>query len=95
MFFDFGDEYIFVELMLLGILQGKDKGLQVLKDLGLINDGLCIVIIDLCKGCKVIDQSVEESYNVLVKFVINFNERVENGKFDFIIGCDEEMCWVF
>ncbi|MEL6659640.1 MAG: ATP-dependent chaperone ClpB [Bacteroidota bacterium] len=88
---DFGDEYISVELMLLGILQGKGKGAQLLKDMGLTNDGLRTAIIELRKGRKVTDQSAEESYNALSKFAINLNERAENGKLDPIIGRDEEM----
>jgi ATP-dependent Clp protease ATP-binding subunit ClpB len=88
---DFEDEYISVELMLLGILQGKDKGGQILKDMGLTNDGLRAAIIDLRKGSKVTDQSAEESYNALKKFAINLNDRAESGKLDPIIGRDEEM----
>jgi ATP-dependent Clp protease ATP-binding subunit ClpB len=88
---DFEDEYISVELMLLGILQGEDKGGQILKDMGLTNDGLRAAIVALRKGRKVIDQSAEESYNALKKFGINLNERAETGKLDPIIGRDEEM----
>lgn len=88
---DFEDEYISVELMLLGILQGEDKGGQILKDMGLTNDGLRAAIIDLRKGRKVTDQSAEESYNALKKFAINLNEQAESGKLDPIIGRDEEM----
>ncbi|WP_367391541.1 ATP-dependent chaperone ClpB [Lewinella sp. LCG006] len=88
---DFEDEYISVELMLLGILQGEDKGGQILKDMGLTNDGLRAAIVDLRKGRKVTDQSAEESYNALKKFAINLNERAESGKLDPIIGRDEEM----
>ncbi len=88
---DFEDEYISVELMLLGILQGEDKGGQILKDMGLTNDGLRAAIVDLRKGRKVTDQSAEESYNALKKFGINLNEQAESGKLDPIIGRDEEM----
>jgi ATP-dependent Clp protease ATP-binding subunit ClpB len=88
---DFEDEYISVELMLLGILQGEDKGGQILKDMGLTNDGLRAAIVDLRKGRKVTDQSAEESYNALKKFAINLNEQAESGKLDPIIGRDEEM----
>ena len=77
--------------MQLGILQGKGKGAQLLKDMGLTNDGLRTAIIELRKGRKVTDQSAEESYNALSKFAINLNERAENGKLDPIIGRDEEM----
>lgn len=88
---DFGDEYISIELMLLGILQGKDKGAQLLKNLGATNDALRAAITELRKGRKVTDQSAEESYNALKKFAVNLNEAAETGKLDPIIGRDEEM----
>ncbi|MEM1214952.1 MAG: AAA family ATPase, partial [Bacteroidota bacterium] len=88
---DFGDEYISLELMLLGVIQGKDKGAQVLKDAGATNDGLQAAIKELRKGATVQDQSAEESYNALQRFAINLNERAELGKLDPIIGRDEEM----
>ncbi len=88
---DFGDEFISIELILLGILQGKDKGGQLLKDLGATNDNLRTAIAGLRKGRKVTDQSAEESYNALKKFAINLNESAETGKLDPIIGRDEEM----
>ncbi|MEL6866614.1 MAG: ATP-dependent chaperone ClpB [Bacteroidota bacterium] len=88
---DFGDEYISIELMLLGILQGKDKGGMILKDLGASDKGLRAAIKELRKGRTVNDQHTEEQYNALAKFAINLNERAENGKLDPIIGRDEEI----
>jgi ATP-dependent Clp protease ATP-binding subunit ClpB len=88
---DFEDEFISLELILLGILQGKDKGGQLLKDMGATNDGLHAAIKELRKGRKVTDQSAEESYNALSRFAINLNEQAESGKLDPIIGRDEEM----
>ncbi len=89
---DFGDEFISIELILLGIVQGTtDKGAKILKDLGATNDDLRAAILDLRKGKKVTDQSAEESYNALKKFAINLNEHAETGKLDPIIGRDEEM----
>lgn len=88
---DFGDEFISIELMLLGILSGNDKGAQILKEEGATLDGLESAILELRKGRKVTDQSAEESYNALNKFAINLNERAESGKLDPIIGRDEEI----
>jgi ATP-dependent Clp protease ATP-binding subunit ClpB len=87
----FEDEFISIELILLGILQGTDKGGQLLKDLGATNDGMQAAIKELRKGRKVTDQSAEETYNSLKKFGINLNEQAESGKLDPIIGRDEEM----
>ncbi|MCB0613913.1 MAG: type VI secretion system ATPase TssH, partial [Phaeodactylibacter sp.] len=57
---DFGDEYISIELILLGILTGKDKGGQILREQGASEEGLRAAIEELRKGRKVTDQSAEE-----------------------------------
>ncbi len=87
----FDDEFISIELMLLGILQGKDKGATLLKDLGATEKELLAAIKELRKGRKVTDQHSEDQYNALGKFAINLNERAESGKLDPIIGRDEEI----
>ena len=86
-----GDDYISVELMLLGILKGKDKGANILKSLGATEKGLLAAIKELRKGTKVKDQSADNQYNALAKFGINLNERAENGQLDPIVGRDEEI----
>ncbi len=86
-----GDDYISVELMLLGILKGKDKGANILKSLGATEKGLLSAIKELRKGTKVKDQSADNQYNALAKFGINLNERAENGQLDPIVGRDEEI----
>jgi len=87
----FGDEYISIELIVLGILQGTDQGARLLKDQGATEKGLVDAINELRKGKKVTDQSAEESYNALRKFGVNLNEKAESGKLDPIIGRDEEI----
>jgi ATP-dependent Clp protease ATP-binding subunit ClpB len=88
---DFGDEYISIELILLGILKGDDKGGRILKEEGVTEKSLKAAIEELRKGRKVTDQSAEDSYNALNKYAINLNERAESGKLDPIIGRDEEI----
>jgi len=88
---DFGDEYISIELILLGILKGDDKGGRILKEEGVTEKSLKAAIQELRKGRKVTDQSAEDSYNALNKYAINLNERAESGKLDPIIGRDEEI----
>ena len=87
----FGDEYISIELILLGIIQGTDEGAKILKSLGANEKGLEAGITELRKGRKVTDQSTDGSYNALNKFAVNLNERAESGKLDPIIGRDEEI----
>jgi ATP-dependent Clp protease ATP-binding subunit ClpB len=88
---DFGDEFISVELILLGILGGKDKGAKLLKEMGATEDGMKAAILELRKGRKVTDQHADNQYNALKKFGINLNEQAESGKLDPIIGRDEEI----
>jgi ATP-dependent Clp protease ATP-binding subunit ClpB len=88
---DFGDEYISVELILLGIIKGNDKGGRILKEMGVTEKDFRAAINELRKGRKVTDQNAEDSYNALNKYAINLNERAENGKLDPIIGRDEEI----
>lgn len=88
---EFGDEYISVELILLGILQGKDKGARILKELGATEKAMKEAIQELRKGKAVTDQHADSQYNALKKYAINLNERAESGKLDPIIGRDEEI----
>lgn len=46
----FGDEFVSVEHLLLGIVQGKDDAAKLLKDAGLTEKGLIAAIKDLRKG---------------------------------------------
>ncbi|MCA0333551.1 MAG: ATP-dependent chaperone ClpB [Bacteroidetes bacterium] len=88
---DFGDEFISLELLLYGILQGSDRTARLLKDKGLTTAGLKTAIQELRKGNKVNSQSGDSGYNSLSKYAINLNERAESGKLDPIIGRDEEI----
>jgi len=88
---EYGDEFISLELILIGILKGKDKGAQILKDLGVTEKGLKAAILEMRKGSKVDSQSSGGEYNALKKYGINLNERAESGKLDPIIGRDEEI----
>ncbi len=88
---EFGDDFISIELILLGILQGNDDGAKALKGHGATEKGLKAAIKELRKGSKVKDQNAENQYNSLSKFGINLNERAESGKLDKIIGRDEEI----
>ena len=88
---EFQDEYISLELILVGILKGKDKGAQILKDLGATEKGIKGAITELRKGRKVTEQSSGDEYNALKKYAVNLNERAESGKLDPIVGRDEEI----
>ena len=86
-----GDEFIAVEIVLLGIVSGSDKTAKLLRENGATEKALQAAIDALRKGRKVTDQSTENQYNALGKYAINLNEQAESGKLDPIIGRDEEI----
>jgi ATP-dependent Clp protease ATP-binding subunit ClpB len=88
---EFGDEYVAVEHLLLGILKTKDSASQVLFDAGVTEKGMKTAILELGKGSKATTASAEETYNALRKYAINLNDRARNGKLDPVIGRDEEI----
>ncbi|GJM35677.1 MAG: chaperone protein ClpB [Saprospiraceae bacterium] len=87
----FGDEYVALEHLMLGIISVKDSVSQMLKDSGLTEKNLKAAINELRKGKKVTTSSAETSYNALNKYAVHLNERARNGKLDPVIGRDEEI----
>ena len=88
---DFGDEFISIDLILMGIIMGNDKASTILKNQGVTADKMKTAILELRKGRKVTDQNAENQFNSLKKFAVDLNERAEAGKLDPIIGRDEEI----
>src|SRR6201994_3649277 len=87
----FGDEFVSVEHLLLGVLQGNDNTAKLLKDAGLTEKGLIAAIKDLRKGSTVNSQTTEATFNALNKYAKNLNELARQGKLDPVIGRDEEI----
>lgn len=88
---DFGDEFVSIEHLLLGVLEAGDQVSQLMKDNGIKKDNLLAAIKELRKGEKVTSQSQEETYNALSKYGKNLNKMAEDGKLDPVIGRDEEI----
>ncbi len=88
---DFGDEFVAVEHIILGLLAGSDKTAQVLKDVGFAEKGLIASIKELRGGAKVTDQNAESKYRSLERYSKNLNELAKKGKIDPVIGRDEEI----
>ncbi len=88
---DFGDEFVAVEHILLGILAGSDKTAQILKGAGFYEKTLKTAIKELRGGEKVTDQNAEAKYRSLERYSINLNDRAKKGKIDPVIGRDEEI----
>lgn len=87
----FGDEFVAVEHLLLGLVQTRDQVSQMLKDNGLKESELVAAIKDMRKGNKVKSQSAENTYNALNKYAVNLNEKAKSGKLDPVIGREEEI----
>lgn len=87
----FKDEFLSVEVLLLGIVQGRDKVASLLKEMGFTENILKKAITELRAGTNVTDQNAESKYKSLERFSTNLNELAKKGKIDPVIGRDEEI----
>ncbi|WP_138990843.1 ATP-dependent chaperone ClpB [Larkinella sp. C7] len=89
---EFGDEYVSIELILLGLSGGKDAVATLLKDVGFTEKVLKEAIKELRgKNNPVKDPNAEAKYRSLERYSKNLNELAEKGKIDPVIGRDEEI----
>ncbi|MCF8365427.1 MAG: ATP-dependent chaperone ClpB [Bacteroidales bacterium] len=88
---DFGDDFVSIEHILLGLLSVKDKTSFLLNQNGIDKNNLLNAIKDLRKGESVKSQSAEDTYNALNRYARNLNELAASGKLDPVIGRDEEI----
>jgi len=86
-----GDQYVSVEHLLMGLLDGSDSVSRLMKDSGISHKELDEAIKALRKGSKVDSQTAEDTFNSLNRFAVNLNERAKLGKLDPVIGRDEEI----
>jgi ATP-dependent Clp protease ATP-binding subunit ClpB len=88
---EFGDEFVAVELLLLGLLNAGDSVSTLLKDAGVNEKDLKKAINELRGDKKVTSQGAEAQYNALNKYAKNLNELAKAGRLDPVIGRDEEI----
>ena len=89
---EFGDEFVSVELLYLGLLAGKDATAQAMKDAGLKEKELKAAIKELRGNNNTVkDQNAEATYRSLERYSKNLNEMAKKGKIDPVIGRDEEI----
>ena len=86
-----GDEYVTLEVMLMGLFKSNNSVSTILKDAGVNEKDLSLAIQELRKGKKATEQGAEEQYNALNKYAINLNEKARQGKLDPVIGRDDEI----
>ncbi|MFM7216704.1 MAG: ATP-dependent chaperone ClpB [Bacteroidota bacterium] len=85
------DEFVSIEHLLLGLLEGKDRTAKTLRENGLSEKSVKAAMQELRKGSRVTSASAEETYNSLNKYAKNLNELARKGKLDPVIGRDEEI----
>ncbi len=88
---EYGDEFVSVEHLLLGLLEAGDQIANLLKDAGVQPKALKAAITELRGGSKVTSQSAESQYQSLSKYAKNLNDLAKAGKLDPVIGRDEEI----
>ena len=87
----FGDEFVAIEHILLGLIQSKDQTGLLLSELGINKKDLIKAIGELRGDSKVKDQNAESKYRSLERYSNNLNELAKKGKIDPVIGRDEEI----
>ena len=88
---EMGDEFVSVEHLLIGLINGRDNTARLLKDAGASDKQLRAAIADLRKGSKVGSQTAEDTFNALNKYAKNLNQLAQSGKLDPVIGRDDEI----
>lgn len=89
---EFGDEFVSVELLYLGLAAGKDATAKLMQEVGLKEKDLLAAIKELRgKNNPVKDQNAEAKYRSLERYSKNLNELARAGKIDPVIGRDDEI----
>ena len=88
---EFSDEYVAVEHLLLGLLSGREKTAQLMKQAGFAEKELKLAIQELRGGERVTDQNAEAKYKSLERYSKNLNQLAKAGKIDPVIGRDDEI----
>ena len=88
---EFGDTYISIELIMLGIAKGDDKTARLLRENGATFDVLSKAVKELRKGRKVTEQTSEMVFNALQKYAVSLTDLAAGGKLDPVIGRDDEI----
>lgn len=88
---EFGDEFITLEVMFLGIYLSDNSISKIIKHSGSGEKEIRAAIVELRKGSSARSASAEDTYNALSKYARNLNELAAKAKLDPVIGRDEEI----
>jgi len=87
-----GDEYVSVEHVLISIADDKNGPAgKALHRLGVTKDAILKVLVDIRGNQRITDPNPEDKYQALKRFARDFNELALKGKFDPVIGRDDEI----
>ncbi len=86
------DDYVSGEHVLIAIADDKQgEAGQILRNAGVTRDRILKVLVDIRGSQRVTDQNPEEKYQALEKYARDFNELARQGKFDPVIGRNDEI----
>ncbi|CCG99347.1 ATP-dependent Clp protease ATP-binding subunit ClpB [Fibrella aestuarina BUZ 2] len=89
---EFNDEFVSVELLLLGLLEGNDLAAKFMHEAGLRSNAVKEAIKSLRGPAKTVQSaSADKSYQALLRYGINLTERAQQGGIDPVVGRDEEV----
>jgi ATP-dependent Clp protease ATP-binding subunit ClpB len=86
------DEYVSAEHVLVAMSEEKEgKTGKILRQNGVTKDNILKVLVDIRGNQRVTDPNPEGKYQALERYAKDFNELARTGKFDPVIGRDEEI----
>lgn len=86
------DEYVSAEHILVAMADEKGGALaKMFAVKGITRDAIFQVLVSIRGNQRITDPNPEEKYQALKKYARDFNELARSGKFDPVIGRDEEI----
>ncbi len=86
------DEYVSVEHVIVAIADDKTSPAgKILQKHGVTRDNVLKVLVDIRGNQRITDPNPEDKYQALKRFSKDFNELALQGKFDPVIGRDDEI----
>ncbi|MBN2539193.1 MAG: ATP-dependent chaperone ClpB [Deltaproteobacteria bacterium] len=87
-----GDEYVSAEHVLVSIADDKTGSVgKILHGRGVTRDNILKALVDIRGNQRITDPNPEDKYQAIKRFARDFNELALQGKFDPVIGRDDEI----
>jgi len=86
------DEYVSAEHILISIAEDKQSASgRILRDAGVTKENIFKVLVDIRGSQRITDPNPEEKYQALKRYARDLNDLARQGKFDPVIGRNEEI----